>query len=386
MKKKEKCKKKWLIILIIILLIIGGFCVFIEIYGGGIISLIQPVNLSTEAQEQYDIYSSELEKYLNSDGDDTSYFKVYHIEGTEIPVIALESLNDEKVILFYIKDHRLVAREYDQIAQINVLYNVQRDAYDYYLCVVDNNGNYIFYLLSDIINESSNPYTVKLGNKDIYIVTNRDGSKTNYAKKDVLFIDNIDSTLADDNYHTVIMTNVSVGKFRYYLKRGISDANKMNLNYLITDNTKRKVKEKLLEYNILPGQNIISDSTTKKTTTTTKGNGTTTTTKKATTKCNSGFVYVSDDNRCYNNKDVKNVITKCPSGFDDLGVDCAKPVDSSLCDSGNDQYEKISGRCYDRYTYSSKGMFCPSGYEILWGSYSGKDFNGDCYRYMKPNF
>ena len=118
-----------------------------------------------------------------------------------------------------------------------------------------------------------------------------------------------------------------------------------------------------------------------------KPSGETKTPEKPKSKCNSGYVYVSDDKKCYNSKLTKDPVqAKCQAGYDDLGPDCGKAVDASLCDSNPDNYSKQNGKCYDNSTIYNNFPNCPKGYQYLWGEYGGQTFNGDCYRFVNPNY
>ena len=223
-----------------------------------------------------------------------------------------------------------------------------------------------------------------------------------------------------------------IKSFKYSLKKVLSSKNRLYLKDLITYNTRQKAYDEIGYYNIEPGQNILDNlrrlhetlhytdgsvsdrtpvrnsnnsmynssstntetntktetkiETNTNTNTDTSTNSNTKTETKTVSQCNSGYVYVSDDGKCYSSSDSKPQINRCGSNDLEYGSECYTKADSSLCDGSDEEYGLVNGVCVDKYSVHTKSMECPSGYNILWGPYGNQEFNGDCYKYMNPNY
>ena len=131
---------------------------------------------------------------------------------------------------------------------------------------------------------------------------------------------------------------------------------------------------------------LYSDSGNTSTNTTTNTN-TTNTNSTTSSKCNSGYVFVSDENKCFNSHKTASIIkNNCGANQFSDSNSCYDIVSSDNCNSGDDRYVMMSGNCVDNYSVSERGWNCPSGYTNIWGNYGGQTFNGDCYHYENPNY
>ena len=400
-KKQNKKGKKIVIILVILLLLLAlGIFVIIKVVPTieeeGIKGLLEPNSLTTEEKGYYELFLPELEKYKDCTNDDYScYFRLYYFEGVNTPLIELEensTINQarfipNKNVLFYIKDGKVVTKEYDAVSEVKLLYNTEKDEVDYYLYQVENydtnNYTYVVTLLKDIATESSNPYVVRFdGNKEYHTTVRNTGQKIGIPIFYAMFGDGIDNYIDNNSLDQTFSFVDGDKEFRRLFKKALSS--KYTTKELINDSAKEKGYEKISYYNIEPGQKILDDNTNQNTSNSNNSNSNTQN-QQPTSKCNNGFVYVSDYNRCYSNSETKPMDTSCKNGFVDSPGGCAKKVDSSYCDIGDEQYMNYNGNCIDKYTDSSNPMDCPNGYEVLFGNYSGQTFNGACYKYMSPN-
>lgn len=401
--QNKKGKKIVIIAIVVLLLLVLGIFIIIKVIPTikeeGINEILNPTNLTTEEKGYYELFLPELEKYKDCTNDDyRCYFRLYYFEGVDTPLIELEensTINQarfipNKNVLFYIKDGKVVTKEYDAVSEVKLLYNTEKDEVDYYLYQVENydtnNYTYVVKLLKDIATESSSPYVVRFdGNKEYHTTVRNTGQKIGIQIFYAMFGDGIDNYI-DNNYLDQTFSFVDGDKeFRRLFRKALSS--KYTTKELINDSAKEKGYEQIRYYNIEPGQKIINNTSNdnEKQNTSNSNKNSNTQNQQPTSKCNNGFVYVSDDNRCYSNSETKPVDTSCKNGFVDSPGGCAKKVDSSYCDIGDEQYMNYNGNCIDKYTDSSNPMDCPNGYEILFGNYGGQTFNGACYRYMSPN-
>ena len=433
-KPKKKGKIKLFIILGIILAVIIAVCIYIipKIKDEGLQGVLNPTNLPKEDQKNYDLYLKAIDKYKNLKNDDENFYeyRIIYLEGVDEPILVLRhDINKEyvrrpreEVTLFYIKDGKVIEKKYEENSNIKPYYNVEKDEIDYYLYQIEDaqtvNSKMTVTLLKDIVTECSDPYIVKLTEDDYFTAISNKGVKTSIQKIYHVFIENLESTF---NTEKRIIHEISIGDgykgVKHQLKKAIK--NKYYLKDIVTDATWEKIDDILSEYTLKRGQKILDSSEVsggscsnaikgtdpEEETPTPDTNipepdkknpspGKTTPDpekgiepSKPTTKCNDGFVYVSDDDRCYNSNKTKSPSQKsCDSGYTSFGPDCGKVVDSSYCESGNDQYGMMDGKCVDNSTLYNNFPLCPSGYEYLWGSYGGQEFNGACYKWEKPNF
>lgn len=402
--KEKKKKTKIIIILIIFITLLFAFIIFAFAYAipkvkeEGISGLFNPIKLTKEESTYYNLYLPELEKYSNLKEENYSYsFRLYYFEGVDSPVIALEHDNNnyttrmphDKITLFYIKDGKVITNEYGDISDIKIIYNTEKDELDYYLIQIQDYKQYTYTLLKDIVTESNNPYVVKLSSDEEFSTTYKsDGSKVAVPKNYITFVDGLDNYVENKVYDQIFSFNDGIDKFKGYLKKAISS--KYYLKDLLTTSTREKALEKISQYNISPGQKILDDNNSSTSNEIPSNNvqsyeNNNSQSQQTTSKCNDGFAYVDDYDSCYSSTDSKDQINRCSDGEIDLTGDCGTAVDASLCQSGDEEYEEINGICIDKYTLHPKSIECPSGYDILFGNYSGQTFNGACYRYMSPN-
>jgi len=430
-KPKKKGKAKLFIILGILFAIIIAACIFIlpTINEEGLQGVLNPAKLTKDEKKYYNLYVDAISKYKDLKYDDNNSYQYYliYLEGIDEPILTLahdirtEYVRKprEEVTLFYIKDGKVIEKKYGENSNVKPYYNIEKDEIDYYLYQIEDAQTYHqkfkVTLLRDIVTECSDPYTVTLTEDDFFTAISNKGVKTSIQKIYYVFYEYLENTF---NTEKRLQHEISIGdgfkSVKHYLKKAIDE--KYYLKDLINSNTWDKVNELLSEYTLQRGQKILSSSEvsggscatvkqsdpdaevpspdTKKTEpeSGTKEpekvpEKTTPEPSKPTTKCNDGFVYVSDDGRCYNSNKTKSPSQKpCESGYTDFGPDCGKVVDSSYCESGNDQYAMMDGKCVDNSTVYNNFPVCPTGYEYLWGSYGGQEFNGDCYKWEKPNF
>ena len=431
-KPKKKGKIKLFIILGIIIAVIIAACIYIipKIKDEGLQGVLNPTNLPKEDQKNYDLYLKAIDKYKNLKNDDENryQYKIIYLEGIDEPILTLiHEINKdyvrrprEEVTLFYIKDGKVIEKKYEENSNIKPYYNVDKDEIEYYLYQIEDaqtvHSKMTVTLLKDIVTECSDPYVVKLTEDDYFTAISNKGVKTSIQKIYHVFIEYLENTFDNEKRHIhEIYIGDGYKDVKHQLKKAIK--NKYYLKDLINDATWEEIDEKLSEYTLKRGQKILDSSevsggscstTIKKSdpegeipTPDTKKTEpelgtkepekvpekTTPEPSKPTTKCNDGFVYVSDDGRCYNSNKTKSPSQKpCESGYTDFGPDCGKVVDSSYCESGNDQYAMMDGKCVDNSTVYNNFPVCPTGYEYLWGSCGGQEFNGDCYKWEKPNF
>lgn len=344
-----------LIIIGIILIALGCTIIFIpkfkdKVTGGG---------LKGEKKEIYNTYIEYLSEYKNNeiadkDGEKQKtkyvYLRMIKAEGVEKPIMMVDALNEKYGIItdmYYIdKDGKVKQEKFIRDTFYGALYDYETKTYDYYLLQYTKNGleSYDHIInLSDYINKAENI---------------REYDTLEYDPRFIGFELNGKVTI-DGNPEKALTKAINKMKtlkeFYKDEKEIIEDAHQeyKAMHEDDEEETKEEVKE----------------------------------VEKPKTKCNSGFVYVKDDNRCYNSKKTKSPSQKaCMSGYTADGPDCVKVVDSSYCESGNDQYRIIDGKCVDGLGGYNNFPVCPSGYEYLWGAYGGQEFNGDCYKWEKPNF
>ena len=403
--KKEKKSIGKIIGLIVALLVIVGFILLIVFYiipkvkDEGIEGLISSTKLSEEEQKYFDLFYGKLEEYKDDDDYQMKFFTI-RFEDIDAPVVVAtyEYQGDinrflyekNKVDVLYVKDDKVVTKEFGEGCDLKLIYNVELGEYNYYILKyedIDNKAYYTHTLLKDIVIESENPYSVKLAESDQVGVKDSRYGKVWMPKSYVNFIDGLEEYYDNDTLRLKFYR----GDDKYF-KKNFKEALKMNL-YLkdvISDHIKDYVNNKLTEYGLKPGQRVLDvyDATTgevKENSSSNSSSGSNSESSGSTSKCNTGFVYVSDDGKCYNVNDEKPMDTSCKNGYVNSPGGCAKKVDGAYCDGSNDQYEMYGGNCIDKYTDSSTPMDCPSGYDILWGEYGGQTFNGGCYRKMNPN-
>lgn len=348
-------KKKFIITLIIIgiiLLAIAGTILFIPKFKDKVLGS----GLSGDKKEIYNRYIDYLSEYKNNeiadkDGEKQKtkyvYLRMIKAEGVEKPIMMVDALNEKYGIItdmYYIdKDGKVQQEKFIRNTTYGALYDFETKTYDYYLLQYTKDGLESY---DHIINLSD--YINKVDNIREYDVLEYDPRFIGFELDEKVTIDgNPKKALT-----TAIKNMKSLEEFYKVEKEIIDDAHQEYKAYHEDDDEHEEVKEST----------------------------------KTTSKCNSGYVYVSDDNRCYSNTNTKPMDTSCKNGYVASPGGCAQKVDASLCESGSDQYENYNGNCIDKYTDSSAPMNCPSGYEILFGSYGGKDFNGACYKYEKPNY
>ena len=425
-KKKGKIVKLIIFAIILIALGVAAIIVIPKIKDEGLQGVLDPSNLTKEEKKYYDLYVKAIDKYKNlkSDDNDSYEYGIIYLEEVEEPILILSHNSNKKyvrkpredVTLFYIKDEKVIEKKYGENSNIKPYYNVEMDKIDYYLYQVEDAQSYDqkfkVTLLKDIVTECSDPYTVTLDEDDYFLAVSNKGVKTHIQKIYYVFIEYLETTFDSEKSDLHRIYTVDGYKYiKHQLKKAIN--NKYYLKDLINDRTWEKVDEKLSEYNLKRGQKILDSSEVTggsckvntsspqptETTPSPEVKETIPDTKtpdpektvpepsKPVKKCNDGFVYVSDDKMCYNSKKTKDPVTpSCQSGYTEFGPDCGKVVDSSLCESGNDQYAIMEGKCVDNSTVYNNFPPCPSGYQYLWGSYGGQEFNGDCYKYEKPNY
>ena len=348
-----------LIIIGIILIAIGSTILLIpkfkdKVLGNG---------LNSSQQEIYDKYIDYLDEYKNNEITDNEGFKqkvvyvnmrIIQLEEVKEPVMMVDALNEKYGVItdmYYIdKDGNVQKEKFIRDTIYGALYDFETKTYDYYLLMYTKDGLESY---DHIINLSD--YINKVDNVREYDLIEYDPRFIGFELNEKVTIDGNPKKALKE----AIKTSKTLKEFYKDEKEIIDDAHQEYKAMHEDDDVKEEVKEPIK---------------------------TTTDTSKSTSKCNSGFVYVSDDNRCYNSHNEKPMDTSCKNGFVNSPGGCAQKVDASLCDSGNDQYMNYNGNCIDKYTDSSTPMDCPSGYEILFGSYGGQEFNGGCYKYEKPNY
>ena len=343
-----------LIIIGIILAVTAGAILFIPKFK----DKVSGSKLSGEKKEIYNTYISYLSEYKNNEISDNDgekqktkyvYLRMIKAEGVEKPIMMVDALNEKYGIItdmYYIdKDGKVKQEKFVRNTIYGALYDFETKTYDYYLLQYTKNGLESF---DHIINLSD--YINKVENIREYDTLEYDPRFISFELDEKVTIDgNPEKALTK-----AIKNMKSLKEFYKDEKEIIDDAHQEYKAMHEADEEETKVEEKEVE--------------------------------KPKTKCNSGFVYVSDDNRCYSNSQTKPMDTSCKNGYVNSPGGCAQKVDASLCESGNDRYENYNGNCIDKYTDSSTPMDCPKGYEILFGSYGGKDFNGACYKWEKPNY
>lgn len=343
-----------LIIIGIILVVIAGTILLIPKFK----DKASENKLSGEKKEIYNTYINYLSEYKNNEITDKNgekqktkyvYLRMIKAEGVEKPIMMVDALNEKYGIItdmYYIdKDGKVKQEKFIRDTIYGALYDFETKTYDYYLLQYTKNGLESF---DHIINLSD--YINKVENIREYDTLEYDPRFISFELDEKVTIDgNPEKALTK-----AIKNMKSLKEFYKDEKEIIDDAHQEYKAMHDDDKEKTKVEEKEVE--------------------------------KPKTKCNDGFVYVKDDNRCYSNSKTKPMDTSCKNGYVNSPGGCAQKVDASLCESGNDQYENYNGNCIDKYTDSSKPMECPKGYEILFGSYGGKDFNGACYKWEKPNY
>lgn len=314
--------------------------------------------LSGEKKEIYNTYINYLSEYKNNEITDKDgekqktkyvYLRMIKAEGVEKPIMMVDALNEKYGIItdmYYIdKDGKVKQEKFIRDTIYGALYDYETKTYDYYLLQYTKNGLESF---DHVINLSD--YINKVDNIREYDTLEYDPRFIGFELDEKVIIDgNPEKALTK-----AIDKMKSLKEFYKDEKEIIDDAHQEYKAMHEDDKEETKVEEKEVE--------------------------------KPKTKCNDGFVYVKDDNRCYSNSKTKPMDTSCKNGYVNSPGGCAQKVDASLCESGNDQYENYNGNCIDKYTDSSTPMDCPKGYEILFGSYGGKEFNGACYKWEKPNF
>ena len=398
-KPKKKGKAKLFIIIGILLAIIIAVCIFIvpKIKDDGISGIFGP-KLNEEQNKIFDLYYDEIVKYKDCEKDYECYFELYYLEGVDNPVIAMRMeyqgeyyrIPQVNTRIFYIKDGKVYSKLFsteDAESEITVTYNIEKDEIDYYLVVTklakDMNDSFSYTLFKDIVTENENPYSYTFGLKDEYLTTYKSsGQKVAINKSAAMFVPDLDNYVDNKVYDHRFSFVDGEKQCKKDLKKAIKA--KFYLKDILNDSAREIALERISYYDIKPGQVIVGSNSS---TTTEPSKTETTEPSKPASKCNSGFVYVSDDNRCYNSKDEKNQINRCSSGEDEIGgAECGKSVSMDKCSSGEEGYQEIDGKCYDQSTLHPKSMECPSGYEILFGNYGDQTFNGGCYKWHKPNF
>ena len=343
-----------LIIIGIILVVIAGTILLIPKFK----DKVSGSKLSGEKKEIYNTYINYLSEYKNNEITDKNgekqktkyvYLRMIKAEGVEKPIMMVDALNEKHGIItdmYYIdKDGKVKQEKFVRNTVYGALYDFETKTYDYYLLEYSKD-NVAYY--DHIINLSD--YINKVDNVREYDVKEYDPRFIGFELDGKVTIDgNPEKALTK-----AINKIKTLKEFYKDEKEIIDDAHQEYKAMHEDDKEETKVEEKEIE--------------------------------KPKTKCNDGFVYVKDDNRCYSNSKTKPMDTSCKNGYVDSPGGCAQKVDASLCESGNDQYENYNGNCIDKYTDSSTPMDCPKGYEILFGSYGGKDFNGACYKWEKPNY
>lgn len=314
--------------------------------------------LSGEKKEIYNTYIDYLSEYKNNEITDKDgekqktkyvYLRMIKAEGVEKPIMMVDALNEKYGIItdmYYIdKDGKVQQEKFVRDTVYGALYDYETKTYDYYLLQYTKNGLESY---DHIINLSD--YINKVDNLREYDTLEYDPRFIGFELDEKVTIDgNPEKALTK-----AINKMKTLKEFYKDEKEIIDDAHQEYKAMHEDDEEEAKVEEKEVE--------------------------------KPKNKCNDGFVYVKDDNRCYSNSKTKPMDTSCKNGYVDSPGGCAKKVDASNCETGNEKYEIYNGNCIDNYTDSSKPMDCPKGYEILFGSYGGKDFNGACYKWEKPNY
>jgi len=343
-----------LIIIGIILIALGCTIIFIP----KLKDKVSGNKLSGEKKEIYNTYIDYLSEYKNNEISDNDgekqktkyvYLRMIKAEGVDKPIMMVDALNEKYGIItdmYYIdKDGKVKQEKFIRDTVYGALYDFETKTYDYYLLQYTKNGLESY---DHIINLSD--YINKVENIREYDTLEYDPRFIGFELDGKVTIDgNPEKAL------TKAIKNMKSLKEFYKDEKEIIDDAHQEYKAMHEDD-EEEIKEETKEE------------------------------EKPKTKCNSGFVYVSDDNRCYSNSQTKPMDTSCKNGYVNSPGGCAQKVDASLCESGNDQYENYNGNCIDKYTDSSTPMDCPNGYEILFGSYGGKDFNGACYKWEKPNY
>ena len=346
-----------LIIIGLVLIAIGSTIFFIPKFKNKILGN----GLSGEKKEIYNTYIDYLSEYKNNEISDKDgekqkskyvYLRMIKAEGVEKPIMMVDALNEKYGIItdmYYTdKDGKVVQEKFVRDTVYGALYDYETKTYDYYLLKYSKDG--IAYY-DHIINLSD--YINKVDNIREYDVKEYDPRFIGFELDEKVIIDgNPEKALTK-----AIKNMKTLKEFYKNEKEMIEDAHQ---EYKAMHENDEEVVEEKVEPKVE---------------------------EKPKTKCNDGFVYVKDDKKCYNSKKTKDPVTpSCHSGYTKFGPDCGKVVDSSLCDSDNAQYAIMEGKCVDNSTVYNNFPQCPSGYQYLWGSYGGQEFNGDCYKYEKPNY
>ena len=316
--------------------------------------------LKGDEKELYNTYIDYLTEYKNNeiadkDGEKQKtkyvYLRMIKLEGVEKPVMMVDALNEKYGVItdmYYIdKDGKVVQEKFVRYSIYGALYDFETKTYDYYLLQYSKDGlGYYDHIvnLSDYINKAENIRE--------YDVKEFDPRFIGFELNEKVTIDgNPEKALTK-----AIKNMKTLEEFYKDEKEIIDDAHQEYKAMYEDDDEETIVDEKKTE-------------------------------EKPKTKCNSGFVYVNDDNRCYSSSHEKNQVNRCQSGEDEIdGAECGKSVTMDKCSSGDEAYQEINGKCYDKYTLHPKSIECPSGYEILFGNYGGQTFNGGCYKWEKPNY
>ncbi len=232
--KKKKGKGLIMAIIFIIMLALVGVIFFLLKGTDGIKKIIP------SAPKEFDNYYEVLKKYENPkffDKTDLLYIHAYKLEGVENIVVSEEhTLEDGTNItaLYYMKDGKVVEKEYNYQSEIKPLFYTDKEEYGYWL-IENVDGKIIYTLLDDVVKESESPLQLSVNEKDNYTTSSNDVT-TKIAPTEEHFIEFSNSA------STTRLEKNEMKKFKRELKQVISDADLAEDTILADDDSTVKAK------------------------------------------------------------------------------------------------------------------------------------------------
>lgn len=225
-------KKKYIflkIIFLLVALIISAFCLYIVSF------LTEPVK-KTWAQTYY-LYLKEKDTTKDMVGDIEIEF--YQVNNLKNPVLALKYEKDKHdfINLYYIDEKEIKALTLDENTEIEYLYNIDKDEYNYYIHREDESNDYYLSINECIKN-------------DLQANKNKIEYEYTFAKeKEENVISDYEKTFIEPDIDKDKEVSYKANSNNVVLKQAISKAldSYKEQNDLLDDEEKREVKEKLNE-------------------------------------------------------------------------------------------------------------------------------------------
>lgn len=184
--------KKGILLLIIVAVIIGG-SFLVKQY------IKKKDSIDSTWGETYYVYLKEVkekEETENLESVEEANLSFYEIEGLKEPIMVLSYEKDGKTYsyIYYVKNGKVNALNYQESMTVELLYHLENKEYDYYTHVIKDGKDNYKKVINQIENKKDSSENIEetpeyvFSKEDIEIVTDESGKKVEISKFDQTFI------------------------------------------------------------------------------------------------------------------------------------------------------------------------------------------------------